>query len=179
MPVFRHPKHPIILLGSLLFLLLGTLPRPLMLSPAHAATEGTGLPLPRFASLRAGRVNLRTGPGVQYPVDWVYQRRGLPVEIIAEYRTWRKIRDWQSTQGWVHQSMLSGKRTIIAVGKKRTLRSTPDTNSPAVAQIEAGATSKLVKCPPTGGWCMIQSGEIKGWLRKVEFWGAYRDEVLQ
>ena len=68
----------------------------------QALAEGSGLPLPRFVSLRADQVNLRTGPGVQYPVEWVYQRKDLPVEIIAEYRTWRKIRDWQSTQGWVH-----------------------------------------------------------------------------
>ena len=75
------------------------------------SAEETILPLPRFVSLRANQVRLRTGPGVQYPIEWVYQRQYLPVEIIAEYRTWRKIRDWQSTQGWVHQSMLSGNRT--------------------------------------------------------------------
>src|SRR3989338_854435 len=79
-------------------------------------SETSGLPLPRFASLRAGEVNVRTGPGVQYPVDWVFQRQGLPVAVIAEYRTWRKIRDWQGTQGWVHPSPLAGKRTVIVIG---------------------------------------------------------------
>ena len=73
-----------------------------------AISKGTGLALPRFVSLRADEVNLRTGPGVQYPVDWVYLRQHLPVQIIAEFDTWRKIRDWQGTQGWVHQSMVSG-----------------------------------------------------------------------
>jgi SH3-like domain-containing protein len=143
------------------------------------SAEGTTLPLPRFVSLRADQVNLRTGPGVQFPVEWVYQRQNLPVEIIAEYRTWRKIRDWQSTQGWVHQSMLSGRRSVIVTGKRRSLRSSADTKSPPVAEIEAGAIAHLDKCPSGGGWCFVEAESLKGWLRKVEFWGAYRDEVLK
>ncbi len=172
MPLPFTRTNFLVVLAVTAFLLSGAM------APA-AAAEGSGLPLPRFASLRADRVNLRTGPGVQYPVDWVYQRRGLPVEIIAEYRTWRKIRDWQSTQGWVHQSMLSGRRTMIVVGKTRTLRAKPDSNSAAVARIEAGAITDLAECPPPAGWCRIESDRIKGWLRKVEFWGVYRDEIIK
>ena len=137
------------------------------------------LPLPRFVSLRADQVNLRTGPGVQYPVEWVYQRKYLPVEIIAEYRTWRKIRDWQSTQGWVHQSTLSGRRTIIITGKRRSIRRSADAKSPPVAEIEADAIARLDNCPSGGGWCLVEAESLKGWLRKVEFWGAYRHEVLK
>ncbi|MBT3237212.1 MAG: hypothetical protein HOK06_05465 [Rhodospirillaceae bacterium] len=147
--------------------------------PLLAAAEGSGLPLPRYVSLRADQVNMRTGPGVQYPVDWVYQRSGLPVEIIAEYRTWRKIRDWQSTQGWVHQSMLAGKRMVIVTGKKRTLRRDPDAKSPTIAYMESGAIAELAECPTGGGWCRLEAGNTSGWLRKVEFWGAYKDEVLK
>lgn len=146
---------------------------------ADALAEGSGLPLPRYVSLRADQVNLRTGPGVQYPVEWVYQRLNLPVEIIAEYRTWRKIRDWQSTQGWVHQSMLAGRRSIIVTGKRRSMRSSADTKSAPVALIEAGAIASLSECPTGGSWCRVEAGAISGWLRKVEFWGAYRDEVLK
>lgn len=148
-------------------------------APAMAAQEGSGLPLPRYVSMRADQINMRTGPGVQYPVDWVYRRAGLPVEIIAEYRTWRKIRDWQSTQGWVHQSMLAGKRTAIVTGKKRTLRKDPDSKGPAVAYMESGAIAELKECPTGGGWCRLEAGGANGWLRKVEFWGAYKDEVLK
>jgi SH3-like domain-containing protein len=143
------------------------------------AAEGTTLPLPRFVSLRADQVNLRTGPGVQYPVEWVYQRKNLPVEIIAEYRTWRKIRDWQSTQGWVHQSSLSGRRTVIITVKRRSIRSSADAKSPPVAEIEAAAIARLDNCPSGGGWCLVEAGDLKGWLRKAEFWGAYRNEVLK
>ena len=174
-PMFTN-STPIVLACALyLMVSIGIFGTP---TPSFAA-EGTRLPLPRFVSLRANQVNLRTGPGVQYPVEWVYQRQNLPVEIIAEYRTWRKIRDWQSTQGWVHQSMLSGRRSVIVTGKRRSLRSSADTKSSPVAEIEAGAIAHLDKCPSGGGWCMVEAESLKGWLRKVEFWGAYRDEVLK
>ena len=68
---------------------------------------GTGLPIPRFAVLRSDEVNLRTGPGPRHPVDWVIRRRDLPVEITAEFDTWRRIRDIEGTEGWVHQSLLT------------------------------------------------------------------------
>ncbi len=146
---------------------------------SSVGAEETALPLPRFVSLRGDQVRLRTGPGVQYPIEWVYLRRHLPVEIIAEYRTWRKIRDWQSTQGWVHQSMLSGRRTIIISGKRRSIRSNADAKSAPVAEIEVDAIADLKKCPSGSGWCLVEAENINGWLRKVEFWGAYRDEILQ
>ncbi len=148
-------------------------------APAAAASRSSGLPLPRFVSLRAGEVNLRTGPGVQYPVDWVYQRQNLPVEIIAEYGTWRKVRDWQGTQGWVHQSMVGPKRTFIAVGEIRTIRRKSDPNSEPVARVEAGVIGRLLSCPDLNGWCRVEVGGREGWLRRVEFWGVLRDEVFQ
>ena len=144
-----------------------------------AQGKSTGLPLPRFVSLRAGEVNLRTGPGVQYPVDWVFLRRNLPVEIIAEYGTWRKIRDWQGTQGWVHQSMLAGTRTLIVTGETRTIRRKADANSGLVAKIEAGAIGRLVSCPDLNGWCRVEAGGRNGWLRRVDFWGVLRNEVME
>lgn len=151
-----------------------------LLAPAAmAAGKGSGLPLPRYVSLRASEVNLRTGPGVQYPVDWVYQRQYLPVEIIAEYGTWRKVRDWQGTQGWVHQSMVAPRRTFIAVGEERTIRRSSDPNSEPVARIEAGVVGRLLACPDLNGWCRVDVGGHQGWLRRVEFWGVLRDEVFQ
>ncbi len=144
-----------------------------------AARKGTGLALPRFVSLRAGEVNMRTGPGVQYPVEWVYHRRYLPVEIIAEYDTWRKVRDWQGSQGWLHQSMLSGKRTVIVTGKVRNLRKNDDANSAPVARMEVGVIANLLTCPKASGWCRVEINGINGWLRRVDFWGLRRDEVIE
>ena len=146
---------------------------------APAWAQETGLPLPRFVSLRAGEVNLRTGPGVQYPVDWVFQRQNLPVEVIREYRTWRLIRDWQGTQGWVHQSMLSGRRTFIVVGSMRTLRREPDSKSRPVARAEPGVIGDVDRCPEGSGWCQVNMAERAGWLRRVELWGVYRHEAVE
>ena len=143
------------------------------------AAEGTGLPLPRFVSLHAGQANLRTGPGLQYPVEWVYQRRHLPLEIVAEHRTWRKIRDWQGTQGWLHQNMLDGSRTIIINGSVRTLRQSADADADSLARVEPGVVGKLINCPDGSSWCQVEVEGFKGWLRKVEFWGVYPTEVVR
>lgn len=153
-----------------------------MLAAPAAFAEGaetSGLPLPRFVSLRAGEVNMRAGPGVQYPVEWVYQRQNLPVEVIAEFKTWRKIRDSQGTQGWVHQSMLGNRRTVIVTGGMRIMRDGPDAKSRAVAYLEPGVVATLMNCPESTGWCRIETAGIEGWLRRVDFWGTLKDEVME
>ena len=146
---------------------------------AQSPSQGSGLPLPRFVSLRADEVNMRTGPGVRYPVDWVYQRDRLPVEVIAEFGTWRKVRDFQGTQGWVHQSMLSGQRAIVILGQTRTVRREPDSSAAAIARTEPGVIGELVACPDPSGWCKVKVEGFDGWLRRVEFWGAYAKEVVR
>ena len=86
----------------------------------------SGLPLPRFVSLKSGRVNARIGPGINYAVSWLYSRPGLPMEIIQEYDNWRKVRDLDGAEGWINQSLLTGKRTAIAApwqrGKEAEIR---------------------------------------------------------
>lgn len=139
---------------------------------AHAA----GGSVPRFASLRASEVNLRTGPGVRYPVEWVFVRRGLPIEITAEFDTWRKIRDWQGTEGWVHQSMLSVRRAAIILNDVRDLRRKPTADSPTIARLQPNVVGKLRKCD--AAWCQIEVSGYRGWLRRDEFWGAYSNERI-
>lgn len=143
------------------------------------ARSGSGLPLPRFVTLRSGEVNMRAGPGVRYPVEWVYTKRYLPVEVVAEYDTWRKIRDWQGTQGWVHQGMLSGKRSIIIMGDLRMLRSEPTTSAQPAARLEEGVIAKLKECPEGITWCKVEADGYLGWLRKADFWGVYSGEVME
>ena len=146
---------------------------------AQETPKASGLPLPRFVSLRSEEVNLRTGPGVQYPVDWVYKRRNMPVEVLAEFGTWRKVRDIQGTQGWVHQSLLSSNRWVTITGQARTLRRRADSNSPAVARIEPGAHAQIAECPEDNGWCRVTAGGYEGWLRRVEVWGVYPRELIK
>ncbi len=147
--------------------------------PAHSQTASSGLPLPRFVSLRSEEVNMRTGPGVRYPVDWVYKRRNMPMEVIAEFGTWRKVRDVQGTEGWIHQSMLSNRRMLAVTGQTRTLRAEADSKAPSVARIEPGAVGEAVQCPERSGWCSVTIGKYKGWLRRVEFWGVYPKEKIK
>ncbi len=146
---------------------------------ASTAALAESRPLPRFVSLRADEVKMRAGPGVQYPVEWVYHRQRLPVEIIAEYQTWRKVRDWQGTQGWMHQSLLAGNRTFVVTGDVRTIRERAAPDSGPVARAEAGVIGRLIECPEDGIWCRVESEGHEGWLRQVDFWGAHRGEVVK
>ncbi|RMD60497.1 MAG: hypothetical protein D6826_12190 [Alphaproteobacteria bacterium] len=129
----------------------------------------SGQPLPRYASLRASKVNLRTGPGVRYPIKWVYQRTGLPVEVIDEFETWRNIRDWEGATGWIHQSMLSPTRMILVVERQRLLRRKPDPQAGGVALVEPGVVGRLRGCD--GAWCRVEIKGFSGWLRRDEIYG--------
>jgi len=143
---------------------------------AGAAFAGTGLPLPRFVSVHAPKANVRTGPGIRYPVEWVLVRRGMPVEIVAEFEHWRKIRDWQGTEGWVHQSMLTGTRTAVVMTEVRALHRSPDPASPVVARAEPGVIGKVLSCE--GAWCRLDVSGFRGWLPRDAIWGVAKDEKI-
>ena len=144
--------------------------------PMLADAAEKALPVPRFVSLRADEVNLRTGPGERYPIDWVLTRKGLPVEIVEEFEAWRKIRDPQGTEGWVHQRMVTGTRNVIVTGDVRTLHGDPDATAPAVARAEPGVIAHLLDCRDT--WCRVELQGMKGWLKRSEVWGVYPTEAV-
>jgi SH3-like domain-containing protein len=166
---------PAITVSVLAFLVVIAAP----LSVAAAPPKGSGLPVPRFVSLGADEVNLRTGPGPQYPVDWVYRRAGLPMEIVAEYRHWRKVRDWQGAEGWVHKNLLSGRRAAIVVGAMTSLRSRPEAVAPAVARVEPGVIVRILRCPKENAACLIRVDDEEGWLERGSLWGVYADEQIE
>lgn len=150
-------------------------------APAYAAqVGGSGLPLPRFVSLKPGRVNLRVGPGRDYAVTWLFLKSGLPVEIVQEYDNWRRIRDADGTEGWVYQSLLSGKRTAIAAPWQRgkdamiDLHRSANETARVVARVEPGVVTTVKECD--GDWCRVDAGGTSGWLRQSELWGAYPGE---
>ena len=140
--------------------------------------SASGLPLPRFVSIGGIEVNLRTGPGLQYPIDWVYRLKGLPLEIIAEHKTWRKVRDWEGAQGWVHQNMLSGKRTFIVMDGPHTIFKEADMASKQVARAETGVVGQLLVCEAGSGWCMVKADGFDGWMKRKHFWGIMNGESL-
>jgi SH3-like domain-containing protein len=149
-------------------------------APLHAgAVVGkAGLQVPRFVSLKAGRVNVRVGPGEDYKVAWVFVRTGLPIEVIQEYDTWRRIRDSDGSVGWVFNSLLSCKRTAIVTpwikGEAQPLHSGATTSAAVTAYLEPGVMGTIDRC--RGGWCRISGKGFDGWIEQDRLWGVYPNE---
>jgi SH3-like domain-containing protein len=143
----------------------------------------SGLPLPRFVSLKADRVNVRGGPTKDHDVTWVYNRAGLPVEITAEFENWRRIRDWEGAEGWVYHSLLSGRRTatIAPKGKNKdellSLHDRPDASGAILAKVQVGVLGSVKRC--NGGWCRISGEGFDGWIQQERLWGVYPNEKLE
>jgi SH3-like domain-containing protein len=132
--------------------------------------------VPRFVSLHADRVNLRTGPGDRYPIEWVLTRKEMPVEITGQLEHWRRIRDWEGTSGWVHERMLTGKRAVIVKGGVRPVLRQPDPAAPVIARAEPGVVGRLLEC--RGAWCKVETSEVTGWMRRGDVWGVYPEETV-
>ena len=133
--------------------------------------------LPRFASLRSDEVNLRVGPGENYPIEWVFKRKDMPVEIIEQFQNWRRVQDWEGDKGWVMDRMLTSKRAVLVEGSVRGLHRLPDAASALIARAEPGVIGKLVELQ--GPWCRIEAAGYRGWVRRDEVWGVFADETLQ
>lgn len=148
----------------------------------QAVGPATGLPVPRYVSLKSDHVNLREGPSKDHATKWIYQRAGLPVEITAEYETWRRIRDSEGAEGWVLHSLLSGKRTaLVAPWKKDAapfpLRAEPQNDSNIVAKLAPGVVANVKKCD--AGWCRLKGEGYDGYLPQTNLWGVYPDEKVE
>ena len=148
----------------------------LLLSAVTGDVVAQTLKLPRFVSLRSAMVNVRTGPGMQYPIVWVFVREAMPVEVTAEFDTWRKIRDIDGAEGWVHQNLLAGTRSAIIQGEVRTLLRTPEINGVPVLQAEPGVQGRLLTC--NIAWCRMEIGGRRGWLPREQIWGVYPGEAV-
>lgn len=144
-------------------------------STAAGAADGPNTP--RFASIRAGEANLRTGPGVRYPIEWVFVHPDLPVEIVAEYQVWRKVRDFEGAEGWMHQSMLSKRRSVIVTGATQAMRREPAAEAPLIARVEARVVGRLLACADS--WCRVEVAGRKGWMPRGSLWGVRPDEILK
>ena len=172
------------------------LARPAAFAAGELATgSASGLPVPRFVSLKADKVKVRQGPNLDQDVRWIYTRAGMPVEITAEFDNWRRIRDWEGAEGWVYHSLLSGKRTAVAEIKKfaqgkRTavvvptlkgdlvpLYRSPDPKAAVSAELQGGVVGALKSC--TGSWCEFAGKGFDGWIKQERLWGAYPNEKVE
>ena len=140
-------------------------------------THASGLPIPRFVTVRVGEVNLRSGPNGSYPIEWVFKRKDMPVEIIQEFDTWRRIRDWEGAEGWVHQSALSGRRGVLIVGQTRAIPDAPRGASAGVARAAPGVIGSLKNCRDE--WCEVDVKGYRGWMKRADFWGTYPGEKIE
>lgn len=151
-------------------------PEPEKPDPTKGAT--TGAPLPRWAALRSDEVNLRTGPGTRYPIDWVYHRRDLPVQIEREFDAWRLIEDQDGVKGWVHSATLAGRRGFVIKTGDQTLRKSAADDAAAVATLRTGVAGRLRGCAAKAAWCEVEAGGYRGWLKREAIWGIFPDEVV-
>ncbi len=149
---------------------------------AQARGVSTNLPIPRFVSLKADKVNLRSGPTRENAVSWVFTRAGLPVEITAESENWRKIRDSEGTEGWVFHTLLSSRRTVlVAPWAKKEVRDYPlydsRSGSTVTAKLQPGVLASVKSCD--GKWCRIFGDGFSGYIEQERLWGVYPNEVVE
>jgi SH3-like domain-containing protein len=152
--------------------------------PLHAgasAKRDAERTVPRFASLKRSEINVRVGPGTQYPIRWIYRRKGLPVEIIAEFDNWRRIRGSDGSDGWVHSALLSARRMALVDPWSRTsvdVKARPGERSAVVARLQPQVVVQVWRCDR--GWCTVAVPEhdLQGYVRQVKLWGVYPDETI-
>lgn len=149
--------------------------------PVGPVGSVTKLPLPRFASLKTDRVNLREGPSKEHATKWVYERAGLPVEITAEFDVWRRVRDSEGVDGWVLHSLLSGRRTALVnpykKGENANLFVRPSDSAAVVATLQSGVIVNIRNCD--GAWCLVSGDGFKGYIQQLKLWGVYPNEKIQ
>jgi SH3-like domain-containing protein len=154
--------------------------------PALSQDNPSGLPLPRFVTTRSNPINVRVGPGTRYEIAWNYTVSGVPVEIIQEFDTWRKIRDVDGDEGWVHQSLLSGNRagfaTPLLANGEVLMHVSKSAEAAARARLGAGLRVAITECD--GDWCNVTATQSEarqswsGWVPQEELWGVYPEEVF-
>ena len=152
----------------------------MLASPALAQDASilnpSGLPIPRFVSLKFDAVNVRVGPGKRYPIRWVYKRAHFPVQVIEEFAHWRKITDFEGAVGWVQKDQLISDRRALIVDKPQNLYSDPEVSSPPIIRAAPMVIATLLECKPE--WCRVEISNRRAWIRKADIWGVTREEVF-
>jgi SH3-like domain-containing protein len=139
--------------------------------PPPVRSTPSGLPVPRYVSLKFGEVNARAGPGDDYRPLWTYRARGLPLQVIAETADWRRVCDPEGAVAWVHQRTVDARRTVMRTGAEPLpMRRRPDPKAPVVAVLSGRSLASLGTC--RADWCEVVVGRAKGWAPADELWGT-------
>lgn len=131
---------------------------------------------PYFASIAAGEARMRSGPGKNYPTQWVYRRADLPIQVIDIYQDWRKVVDPEGTQGWLQVGLLSDRRTGFVIEPVVELRASPQAGARVAWRAAAGVVGRLSRC--SGGWCYFDVKGRGGYVEQARLWGVTPDEEL-
>ena len=144
-----------------------------------ADSSESGLNLPRMASLRSEPINGRSGPDKKYPIEWIYRQKGAPVEIINEFGLWRKIKDWEGSESWVHKTMLTGRRFVRVMNLgENNIYNSDSYQSKIIAKVEDGVIGEIKECRKNNQFCLIKFNTIEGWVPKKILFGVYDDENI-
>ena len=132
--------------------------------------------LPAFLALKFDETNLRRGPGTRYPIDWVYNRRGLPMQVVQTYDIWRKVQDPDGVSGWVLSVQLTDRRSLMVKNTDATLRADSNEKANPVALLKPGVIVRLRRCEKDAAWCQVEVSGFKGYVRRDQVWGLLPDE---
>jgi len=141
---------------------------------ALPALAETGTIFPHFASFKSNEVFMREGPSKEHRVKWVYHRKGLPVEVLAQFDVWQHVRTQDGEEGWVHNAMLSNDRTVSVTGDAKVELMSSSSGGSPVATVEPGAIGRLQTCDTMS--CELKFGDTEGWLPRARLWGVYAAE---
>jgi len=162
--------HAVMFLGALSVAFFAT-----TLSSASEAPGVVEMERPRFVSLRSDLVNMREGPSTAHSVKWIYHREGLPLQVLAEYDVWRRVRDQDGEIGWIHVSLLANERGAIVIGNGYArVRADESEDAPIIAQVAPGVVGRVESCGPSS--CRLDFSELEGWIERTRIWGVYADE---
>ncbi|SDU41992.1 SH3 domain-containing protein [Stappia sp. ES.058] len=178
--MISHPAGRIGLVSLLAFFLVAAVAGGSSLAQS-GTTGASGFPVPRFVSLKSDRVNVRVGPSRDHRIGWTFVRAGLPVEIVQEFENWRRIRDWEGSEGWVFHSLLTGRRTALVTPWESDmitpLREDPRSDARVVAKLSPKVLSEVGQCGQ--GWCEVSGNGFAGWIDQTRLFGVYPDETVE
>ncbi len=150
---------------------------PLATAETAPGTRGpeTGLPLPRYVSLKTSEGRARRGPSRDHRVDWHFTRRDMPLRVTAEFEHWRRVEDHEGQGGWMHHSLLSGVRTALVTTDLVAMRASARDSATEVALLERGVVARILECQPD--WCRLRVDGHRGWVPRRALWGVDAHEM--
>ncbi|MGE4324304.1 MAG: SH3 domain-containing protein [Sphingobium sp.] len=137
---------------------------------ATATVASPGKPVPYWASIAQNEARMRVGPSLDFPSNWVYRRRDLPIRVVQVLGLWRKVEDSSGTQGWMHVRLLSDTRSAIVTAAMAPMHETPSETGRILFRAEKGVVGRITSCK--GGWCAFDVRGQRGFVRATDMWGA-------